>query len=540
MMLRNNSLFVFPWATLLAILCLCAVVSDCSAFVGHRLQPQTLGSRCTTRVSRTRIDAASETVASICVIGGGVSGLTAAWTAARESYQPQQIVVLEASPTIGGRVQSDYTTATGNTNTDKGSYILDRGFAVFIEDYPLARQLLDYTALDLQPFLPGALIALPSSSSSSSNAKNTVRLARVADPLRQPQDVWTALSSPVGTLRDKINVLPLMWHVTTHTVEQLFAEDETDTLTALKERWKFSDDFIEAFFQPFLQGIYLAPLHEQSSRMFSFVFKMFTQGAATLPRRGMGSVSHQLANQALAAGVDILCNHAVTKIMRCTKSGTYRVSCANGDTIVAETVIVATEGPGAKKLLSTVHGLEGLDEEAETTQRSVGCLYYSFVGEPPVRDPILILNGASDRGTEQHPVNNICFPSVVSPSYAPPGHGLCSVTILRSALECYSGRDADLDAAVRAQLATWFPDYETAILREWKLEGLYRIAHAQPEQLSGPLPANVHGGRPCTTYRYATLPEGLLVCGDHVATATLNGALESGVAAGRAAALKAS
>jgi phytoene dehydrogenase-like protein len=538
MMLRNNSLFVCPWTTLLVILCLCTV-KDCSAFVGHHLDTQAL--RSTTRTSRTRIDAASESAAvSICVIGGGVSGLTAAWTAARESYQPRQIVVLEASPTIGGRVQSDYTVGSAS-NTDKGSYILDRGFAVFIEDYPLARQLLDYTALDLQPFLPGALIALPSSSSSSSsNTKSTVRLARVADPLRQPQDVWTALSSPVGTLRDKINVLPLMWHVTTHTVEQLFAEDETDTLTALKERWKFSDAFIESFFQPFLQGIYLAPLHEQSSRMFGFVFKMFTQGAATLPRRGMGAVSQQLANQALSAGVDILCNHSVTKITRHAASGSYRVSCANGDTIVADTVIVATEGPRAKKLLATVQGLEGLEEEVETTQRSVGCLYYSFVGEPPVRDPILILNGASDRGTEQHPVNNICFPSVVSSSYAPPGHGLCSVTILRPALESFSGRDADLDAAVRSQLATWFPGYETAILREWKLEGLYRIAHAQPEQLSGPLPANVHGGRPCTTFRYATLPEGLLVCGDHVATATLNGALESGVAAGRAAALKAS
>jgi predicted NAD/FAD-dependent oxidoreductase len=32
------------------------------------------------------------------------------------------------------------------------------------------------------------------------------------------------------------------------------------------------------------------------------------------------------------------------------------------------------------------------------------------------------------------------------------------------------------------------------------------------------------------------LPEGILVCGDHMATATLNGAFESGVSAGQMAA----
>lgn len=46
----------------------------------------------------------------------------------------------------------------------------------------------------------------------------------------------------------------------------------------------------------------------------------------------------------------------------------------------------------------------------------------------------------------------------------------------------------------------------------------------------------VHGGRPCTQFRGKDLPPGLTVCGDHVATATLNGALESGINAGKEAA----
>jgi len=50
------------------------------------------------------------------------------------------------------------------------------------------------------------------------------------------------------------------------------------------------------------------------------------------------------------------------------------------------------------------------------------------------------------------------------------------------------------------------------------------------------LSLQINGGRPCNTFRDEELPEGVLVCGDHMATATLNGALESGANAGKFAA----
>jgi phytoene dehydrogenase-like protein len=464
--------------------------------------------------SRTRLHAAEKV--SLCVIGGGVSGLTAAITAAQNS-KDAKIVLLESSPTVGGRVQSDVT--------DSG-LVLDRGFAVFIEEYPFAKELLDYDNLQLKRFLPGALVKLSGSD----------ELARVADPLRQPQDIFTALFAEIGSLSDKLKVLPLVFHVKATSIQALFEEPETDTLTALRDRWEFSEDMIDKFFKPFLEGIYLAPLQEQSSRMFLFVFKMFSEGSATLPAGGMGGVAKQLSAQARAAGVDLRTDYPVARIRKNRRKSGYTVKCRRGD-IHAQSVIVATDGPMAQTLLSSVKGLEGLAKEDEQVQRAVGCLYYSFAGSAPVEEPILILNGiGADRGNEKYPVNNVCFPSVVSPSYAPPGIGLCSVTILEGAMTLYEGRDGDLDAAVRNQLGTWFPDHKEAIRNQWKLERIYRIPHAQPTQLAGPLPANANGGRPCNIYRYARLPEGLFVCGDHVATATLNGALESGVNAGKAAA----
>jgi len=321
--------------------------------------------------------------------------------------------------------------------------------------------------------------------------------------------------------------------VVSTSIEALFEEEETDTLTALKDRWGFSSDMIDKFFSPFLEGIYLAPLNEQSSRMFLFVFKMFSEGAATLPAGGIGAVSKQLADKATAAGVDIHTGQAIKRLV--PKNEQYLLKTSKGRDIRADKVIIATEGPVTKQLLATLDSMKDLADEPEQVQRVVGCLYYSFDGEEPVQDPILILNGA-ERGGDKNPVNNICFPSVVSKTYAPAGKGLCSVTVLKDAMEAYDGRDDDLDAAVRKQLSTWLPDSKDAILNAWKLERIYKIPKAQPGQFRGRFPANVHQGRLSDTFYDKELPKGIYVCGDHMATATLNGALESGVKAGKAAA----
>jgi phytoene dehydrogenase-like protein len=346
-------------------------------------------------------------------------------------------------------------------------------------------------------------------------------------------DIFAAVFADVGSFADKVKVIPLVFHVKTSSIKELFDEPETDTLSSLRDRWGFSDDFIDKFFKPFLEGIYLSPLEQQSSRMFLFVFKMFSDGAATLPEGGMGAIAKQLSDKAMSAGIDIRTQNEVSCISK-DNSG-FKVKCSGGD-VVAKSVIVATDGPTARKLLATVDGLKCLEVEIDQTYRSVGCLYYSFKGKAPVEDPILILNGIGcSRGNENNPVNNVCFPSVVSPTYAPSGTGLCSVTVLERTTSIFEGRDDDLDSSVRKQLATWFPDHKDDILNKWKLERVYKIQNAQPAQMYGPQPANANGGRSCDVFRGMQLPDGLFVCGDHVATASLNGAIESGVNAGKAA-----
>jgi phytoene dehydrogenase-like protein len=279
--------------------------------------------------------------------------------------------------------------------------------------------------------------------------------------------------------------------------------------------------------------------------MFNFIFKMFTDGAAALPRGGMQAIAQQLADKATAKGVDIRTSQPVAKLSRLLEQdgGGYLIETQDGKTrIQANVVIIATDGVVSQKMISQMDGFEYLEGLAtQQPQRSVGCLYYSFAGAEPVQEPILILNGMGkrERGSFENPVNNVCFPSVVNMGYAPNGCGLCSVTVLEPAMSAYEGQEDKLDKAVRKQLATWFPEYEQEVLKTWKLRRIYRIPRAQPGQLGGPYPANVNGGRDCSMYRGRTLPAGLLVCGDHMATATLNGALESGVKAGEEAAAEA-
>jgi len=246
----------------------------------------------------------------------------------------------------------------------------------------------------------------------------------------------------------------------------------------------------------------------------------------------MQAVSDQLMEKAIRLGVDVRLNTSVSGVTS-LKDG-FQVETKSGLSVHSRSVICATEGRFAEKLLSNIKGLESIRELEHHTQRSVGSMYYTFTGETPVKDAILILNG---EGCEHSNglVNTVSFPHIVNEAYAPKNCGLCSVSIPSKHMIAYEGREEALDQAVRKRLSEWFPDYSEDIQKKWKLERTFHIKHAQPSQLTGPVPANVHGGRDCSTLRGLSLPEGLFVCGDYMATATLNGAIETGLNAAKAA-----
>jgi protoporphyrinogen oxidase len=206
----------------------------------------------------------------IHIIGAGISGLIAAKTLEENGYHP---IILEATDTVGGRVKTDIV----------NGYQLDHGFQVLLDAYPKAKEHLDFSALSLQKFLPGAVIF----------SNNTSKI--IGDPLRDFSLLIPTLASNIGSFSDKIKILKLNTALKKKTIPDVFKTKSQTTLDYLISKG-FSEAIIEKFFRPFFSGIFLEPDLRTSSRMFEFVYKMFGEGLAVLPKDGIAAISNQLKN----------------------------------------------------------------------------------------------------------------------------------------------------------------------------------------------------------------------------------------------------
>ena len=398
----------------------------------------------------------------VVIVGGGLAGLACARHLHQKGIAFQ---IIEASDGLGGRVRTDHV----------AGFLLDRGFQVLQTAYPEAQRVLDYVKLDLHTFFPGALI------------RTNDHSYRIADPLRKPLEAFESLFSPIGTIRDKFRLLALRQRLHRRSIDSIFKREERMTLDALQNEG-FSPTIMSTLFRPFLRGIFLEKGMKTSSRMFEFVYKMFTDGHAALPANGMGAIPDQLAS---ALPVDsVRLNTRVVSVSPNTATLEY------GEQLKARAVVVATEGPEACRLIP------GLDPVISC---STTCMY--FVADyDPLGSPILALNGDGS-GI----INNLCVPSSVAPSYAPAGSSLISVTILGIPDE----DNKKLELTVRSQLKSWFGQK----VDSWRSFRTYRIHHALPSQA---FPALSQPQRP------VRIQKGLYVCGDHRDTASIHGALVSG------------
>lgn len=397
------------------------------------------------------------------IVGAGLAGLNCAVRLHRAGHS---VLVLDASDGVGGRVRTDR----------RDGFLLDRGFQVLLTAYPEARDAFDYEALDLKPFYNGADTFFGG------------RFHRVSDPTRHPGDALGTLRSGVGSFTDKLRILKARTTLTRLSTENILTRPAMTTRDALRERWGFSEDIIGRFFEPFLGGILLDRELETTSRMFEFVFSLFSRGETVVPAGGMEELPRQLAAH--------LPDEAIRLRTRVTDIRQGSVTLEDGTRLGAENIVVATDGPTAAALT---------DALPRPGSRSVTCIYYT-AETPPTEEPILMLDGER-RG----PVNNVAVMSNVAPTYAPPGAALISVTVLRSS----PADDSALDAAVRAHLRRWFGH----AVDGWRALRTYRISHAQPAQPAGALEPPV---------RPIRLRPGLYVAGDHRATASINGALAAG------------
>lgn len=374
------------------------------------------------------------------------------------------VQILEASDAIGGRVRTD----------EVQGFKLDRGFQVLLTEYAEANRLLDFDQLDLRKFEPGALVRIDG------------QFHRFADPWRRPQHVLATTCSPAATLMDKMRVGRLRSHVCSGTVEELWNRPEKTTMQYLQER-RFSPRIIKRFFQPFLGGVFLESKLQTSSRKFEFVFRMFSKGDAAIPAKGMGEISQQLAAR--------LPPDAIRTQSQVIAVDRNSVRLNGGEVLSGSEVVVACEGPAAARLLN----------HTPPKSHGVRCLYFA-ANSSPINEPILVLNGEGSG-----PINNLCVPTELDPSLSPDGRSLVSVTVLEANDESKS----NLQIEVRNQLRQWYGNG----VDSWEHLKTYEIAHALPSQS----PAfRSHSGNAIRT------ADGMIQCGDYLASASIEGALISG------------
>ena len=393
----------------------------------------------------------------IHIIGAGVSGLIAAKTLENKGYNP---TIIEASDRVGGRVKTDLI----------DGYQLDHGFQVLLDAYPMAQKHLDLEALQLQKFIPGAVIF-----------KNG-KCMTIGDPLRDISLLFSTMTSNVGGFGDKFKILKLNFKLKGKSIAEIFSSEEISTHDYLVKEG-FSTDMISTFFKPFFAGIFLEPHLETSSRMFEFVFKMFAEGLAVIPKAGISAISEQLKSQ--LKQTEFIFNTKVSEV------NDDSIVLENGKKLDTHFSIIATE---ATSLISNLNN--------KVEWKSCDNLYFTCT-KRSIKKPIIGLIADHDAL-----INNISFNNNLDTETSGE-HELLSVTVVKS----HNLGEEKLIARVQSDLKTFCNIENTTFLKRYHIKkALPKLNHLQND---------------CSPTETQLKPT-IFLAGDQLLNGSLNAAMISG------------
>ena len=225
--------------------------------------------------------------------------------------------------------------------------------------------------------------------------------------------------------------------------------------------------------------------------MFEFVFKMFSQGYAAVPAKGMGQIPEMIKGQLQTT--EIRLNTPVTSV----EGG--KILLSDGTQLEADRIIVAVQPDRVMKQL------EGQFAPARKVINMYFAAPKSFLGRPMIG----LLTG-------KRVINNLVFMEDVSKDYAPAGKSLLSVTVLDTDLS-----DKELLKVVQGELE----EISGTKADQFKHLKTYLIPHALPQV--GDLKFSI-------PFTECKVLDQVFLAGDYLLHGSINAAMTSGRTAAEA------
>jgi oxygen-dependent protoporphyrinogen oxidase len=376
------------------------------------------------------------------VIGGGITGLSAAWTLQKAGIS---YALLEKEPRFGGKI------ITGQIDSAEGISLIDGGPESFVTRKPEVWELAHELGLEES-------IIVPQSETSGMHILHE----GVVYPV--PLQPLAFLRSKIMSLRGKLRMLR----------EPFIAPrmDDADESLASFVRRRLGDEALQRFIGPVLGGIYNANPEEQSilytspiMRELETVHGSLVKGQiATMRRRREQRktattplpprfIAFRHGSQELVSALlqqlsgDLYTSTTIRNIEK--HAAGYRISLEEGDVIETQVIILATPANAAAHLLKAL-APDASDKLREIRHGNIGTI--SLLYRSDELPAGLEVRGLMIPRKEKRAIDAITWTSTRIPDRAPEGYTLIRVFFGGGAPQLVQESEKEIAEVVQAEL----------------------------------------------------------------------------------------